>query len=300
MLKYCSYSPVTNAGHYLVTMLFLSPQTVSVPCLTCLPSTPCPVYGCDPNCTLEDPYIISVVFSNLTLSPGNEPEERNQTETSVDPSVQNTLSSLLIGQFQPAVYFVTVEAVTASGNRFRGTSNGVTIDTTPPNLVSQIEQFDITFSLNQPSRFQGNNHTIAARWLFDDLQSGVTEHEWAIGTSPYRQDIQPFTSVGIATSAINSNLTGVIQENVTYYVTVVATNGAGLSSNATSQGIIYSTAESNVTIEDIVLEFASFVTVGDGFGDLVNVLVITLPDRVGVSWPGAGDDVEDVCELLIM
>ena len=249
------------------------------------------MFGCDLNCTLEDPYIIPIVFTNLTLSPGNYPQETNQSETSIDPSVRNTLSSLLIGQFQPAVYFVTVEAITASGSRFQGTSNGITIDTTPPNLVSEIEQFDVAFSLQEPSRFQGNNHTIASRWLFDDLQSGIVNYEWAIGTKPYGQDVQSLTSVGMATSAINSRLYGVIQESVTYYVTVVATNGAGLTSNATSEGIIYSTSELNATelVNFIVLDYTNTILEDD-------VLVAPLPDEVGVSWAGVGGDVEEVCK----
>jgi len=240
---------------YFVIIFFV--QTVFTPCLTCLPTTPCPEYGCHSNCSLTDPYTIPVEFANLTLSPGR--QLNDQSNSSIDPEVQSPLTSYLIGEFQPAVYFVTIEATTASGRTFTSSSNGVTMDTTPPTLVSAVEQFDISFSLQESSLYQGNSHTIAARWLFEDLQSGVTEYLWGIGTSIYGEEIQQLSSVGLETSAIKSDLT--LFENATYFVTVVAINGAGLASNATGVGITYVDSQLNPLelVDFVQLDFSEIV-----------------------------------------
>lgn len=205
--------------------------------------------------------------------------------------------------FQPATYFVTVLAITASGQTFQSTSNGITIDTSPPTIVSAIEQFDVSFSLQQPSRFQSSNDSIAARWSFEDTESGIIRYEWAIGSSPFQDDVQSRTSVGMETSGINNNLNGVLKENTTYYVTVFATNGAGLVSNATSIGITYIESELDSTILEgfVIVDSAdlllSFV---DENGETIDVLEFRIPDSVRISWEGVGDDVEETCECVVL
>ncbi len=196
---------------------------------------------------------------------------------------------------------MTVEAITASGRKFRGISNGITIDTTPPILVSAIEQFDVSFSLEQSSRFQGNNNSMAARWLFDDLQSGIVEYEWAVGTVLYGDDVQPRTSVGMTTSAVNSDLNGVLQQNTTYYVTAYATNGAGLVSNATSMGIMYLESELNATSLEAIVRVDSVDTLMfvDDNGETIDILEFRLPDSARVTWEGVGDDVEETCKWCV-
>ncbi len=51
---------------------------------------------------------------------------------------------------------------------------------------------------------------------------------WAIGSSPGSIDLQDFQYVGLNQTATNSSLEGLLHHNHTYYVTVIARNGAGL------------------------------------------------------------------------
>ena len=212
----------------------------------------------------------------------------------------NTMISLLSDHFQPSVYYITVEAITASGRHITSSSTGVTIDTTPPEVVSPIEHFDVSFSTVIPTRFQGNNNTISARWLFRDLQSGIVEYLWVIGTRPFSTDVQSFESVGIATEAVNSNLSSVLQPNTTYYVTVVAINGAGVSSNATSGGITYVATELNRTeLETLVrVEFTEVLSVAGEDGTQLDILRTEREDRASISWEGVTEDVEQICECM--
>ena len=210
----------------------------------------------------------------------------------------NVLSDPLTDHFQPPVYYVNIEAITASGKRFASSSNGVTIDTSLPVLVAPIEHFDVTFSTVEPTIFQGNNDTISASWVFRDPQSGIVEYLWAIGSDPYGADIQELTSVGTATRATNSNLLGLLEANTTYYVTVIAVNGAGLSANETSSGIMYIVSELNITeLEQIfMVEFAEVFLFPAN--DTVNEILRTLrADRASILWAGVSEDIEEMCKL---
>ena len=71
--------------------------------------------------------------------------------------------------------------------------------------------------------------------MFADAQSGVTAYEWAIGTTAGGTNVQNYTGVGTSTSATNGSLS--LSLGTTYYVTVRATDGAGLQSTATLDGV---------------------------------------------------------------
>ena len=263
---------------------------------------PCSSYGCTPNCTANDPYTVSFTLSNLTLSPGYHTNQSDASSGDFEfesSNTANTLLSLFTDYFQPATYFLTVQAITASGQYIRSSSNGVTIDISPPEQIAPIDHFDVTFSNVQPIDFQASNDTISVRWAFHDLQSGIVDYQWAIGTAPHVADIQPFTSVGTELEAINSDLFGILQDNSTYYVTVTATNGAGLSASVASDGVTYSASVLNDSAlrESVEIEFVRSLVVGGGDGEVGEVLlVVEKEDRAAIMWEGITDDVEDICK----
>lgn len=53
------------------------------------------------------------------------------------------------------------------------------------------------------------------------------ESFWAIGNTTGGEELQPFTSVGLNASAINSSFEGILQHNHTYYVSIRCVNGGG-------------------------------------------------------------------------
>ena len=174
----------------------------------------------------------------------------------------------------------------------------MTIDTSPPVLVAPIEQFDVDFSTEETTIFQGNNDTISARWFFLDPQSGIVEYLWAIGSYPYGEDVQGLVSVGSATRATNSSLLGILEANTTYYVTVVAVNGAGLRSSATSEGITYVIMELNITQLELLIEIefveAFIFTLN---GTVSEVLRTVRDNRASIMWAGVSEDIEEICKL---
>ena len=68
----------------------------------------------------------------------------------------------------------------------------------------------------------------------------MIETWWAIGSSPFSDDIQQFVNIGESSFASNKSLEGLLQENHTYYVTLRSVNGAGLTTTNSSQGKTYS------------------------------------------------------------
>jgi hypothetical protein len=264
-------------------------QVIAAPCFPCLPG-PCEAYACDSSCTAIDPYTITFSFYNLTLSPGYTVSTNNQSDSSL------VASPLVSDWFQPATYYTTVEAVTASGTKVTSSSNGATIDTTPPELVSAVEHFDVSFSEEEPVRFQGNNNTISARWRFQDRQSGVVGHEWAIGTVPYGTDVRAYESVGLSQRATTLGLQ--LHHNVTYYITVLAENGAGLVANITSEGVTYIATELNETLLQTLVnvEFTEILSFVDEGGEEFNIRTLDRDFHAGVSWTGVGPDIEEISE----
>ncbi len=82
--------------------------------------------------------------------------------------------------------------------------------------------------------------TLAAHWSgFSDAQSGIAGYAWALGTTPGGEQVRAFSAVGLQTAASTSAVDALLSlsPGTTYYVSVRATNGAGLTSTASSDGV---------------------------------------------------------------
>lgn len=86
------------------------------------------------------------------------------------------------------------------------------------------------------THFQGES--ISGNWSFSDSHSGINQYEYAVGTTPGNDDIIAWSDATESTSFTESFTHGVIGQ--TYYTSVRATNGAGLTLLASSTGQIYS------------------------------------------------------------
>ena len=124
-------------------------------------------------------------------------------------------------------YFCTVTAQNRAGLNATASSDGVKIDLTKPVAGTVIDSSD------GKSSCRSDNATTIATWShFSDVESGIVEYEWGVGTVAGSDDVLPFDSVGLKESA-TSNATmpvGMV------YVSVRATNGAGLTVVGVSDG----------------------------------------------------------------
>ena len=126
------------------------------------------------------------------------------------------------------------------------------IDNTPP-----IENGPIIAGVSRDHSFQYQSDTssITASWpSFTDLESGIEKYYFAVGTMPYQDDVVGFENIYLATRITKNDL-GLLHGD-TYFITVLATNQAGLSSNISSLGLIIDTSS----------PLAENYDVGDGLG----------------------------------
>lgn len=97
---------------------------------------------------------------------------------------------------------------------------------------------------------QGTWETVSATWsAFEDEESGIANYSFCVGSEPGLDDLAACRDVGHrlwASTAVNMpTISHAVdtsaQELPGYYVTVMATNGAGLTSSAYSDGCIVDT-----------------------------------------------------------
>ena len=109
------------------------------------------------------------------------------------------------------------------------TGNELKIDWTPPAAVTYVYDgtgADIDTTLDP--------HSLSANWSSSfDENSGIDSYWYAIGTTPGGTDVQDWMSNGTDTSVTASGFV-TLQNNVVYYFTVKAKNGAGLLSDPVS------------------------------------------------------------------
>ena len=96
-------------------------------------------------------------------------------------------------------------------------------------------------------RFTAVNTSLTASWSSTDPYSGIVQYQYAIGTSAGGDDVLVWTSAGTATQATATGLA--LANGVTYYVSVIAMNGAGAwSAVGTSGGVTVDTSQPSTPV----------------------------------------------------
>jgi len=117
-------------------------------------------------------------------------------------------------------YYFDLVAEDKAGNRSSeaaGSGDDSTVcDLTPPASVNVTDDGATTTSTTE----------LHAEWTASsDPQSGITEYQYAIGTSPGATNVVDWTSQGVSTSVTRTGLA--LLPGITYYFAVRAKNGAG-------------------------------------------------------------------------
>ncbi len=131
------------------------------------------------------------------------------------PETPFTLPVLVSGD---GIHTYSMRATDVAGNSGTTGDQIVKVDTTPPVPDSVYTDAE-----------SGSLDTLVATWSCSDPDSGITEYEYWIGTTPGADDVSPATgTVNNWAYAVNLNLI----PNQDYYFTVRAKNAAGLWSGA--------------------------------------------------------------------
>ncbi|XP_038071216.1 uncharacterized protein LOC119740085 [Patiria miniata] len=169
-------------------------------------------------------------------------------------------------------YYVTVTACNAADLCTSVTSDGVTVDDSPP-VVGRVYDGgpgggDISF---QSSRLQLRAHW----WGFHDPHSGLSHYEWRAGTTPGAEDILPSTRIELSEDAlIFLSDSDQMPIGTDIYVTVRAYNRLGSWSQATSSGFRVDSSPPDVV---------NAPAVDETFGTAVQNTQV-LCDLIRISW----------------
>ncbi|MGI6295665.1 MAG: PQQ-binding-like beta-propeller repeat protein [Armatimonadota bacterium] len=146
--------------------------------------------------------------------------------TSVGTATEVTRTGLALTP--GTTYYISVKATNGAGLVSAvGTSDGIKVDNSPP--TTPVVTDDGVYTTDAT--------TLHATWTSGDLQSGIVEYQYAIGTSSGGTNIVDWTSVGTATEVTRSGLE--LVDGATYYISVKAKNGAGMwSAVGSSDGIM--------------------------------------------------------------
>ncbi len=148
---------------------------------------------------------------------------KNWTSVGLSNQVTATALSLYTG----TTYFINVRArnsLNKAGNV--GSSDGITVDLTPPSVPAVTGSGAWTSSTNQ----------LTASWTSSDPESGIAQYTYAVGTSPGGASVLNWTSAGTQTSATITPLS--LVDGGKYFISVIAINGAGESSPYGASGAI--------------------------------------------------------------
>ena len=158
------------------------------------------------------------------------------------------------------VYTVEVFEITRANQSTSSVSESFIIDKTPPEVGVVYDGLgsdpntncseNTTFGENSQCstrnvkdaniNFTNNKREIHARWTgFLDKESDIIEYFWCVGSQPLRDDIRVCESTGMRPNGSHYGLR--LQHGDSYYVTVVACNGARKCSEAHSDGVTIDT-----------------------------------------------------------
>ena len=150
-------------------------------------------------------------------------------------------------------YFVTVRATNEAGYSTTATSNGVLVDSTPPQ-GGEVRDGRTLADID----YQAGDTYIYANWdEFQDVESDVTRYAWCAGTRKGTCDVIPETNVGDRTS-VGQQIRPSLTTGMAVFVTVSAYNGAGAITRVSSDGFkVDSTPPAVSKVTNIRLSLAS-------------------------------------------
>ena len=131
-------------------------------------------------------------------------------------------------------YFATVKCVNRVGLQNSLSSDGITIDFTPP-LLGYVNDGDSAY---QDADYIGLSSHVTANWKFADQESHVIGYEISIHQMP--SDVRvvgPLKVPGNKRSA-RIAIQGELKHGQKYYFKVIAQNGAGLNTTGVSNGFV--------------------------------------------------------------
>ncbi|XP_070574642.1 uncharacterized protein [Ptychodera flava] len=143
-------------------------------------------------------------------------------------------------------YFTTVRAITGAGNVLETTSDGFTVDITPPSI--DINKLEVPININNNKAidfvtstgfYQKAVESLSASWTVEEEESEVAFTEFCYGTYPGASDVYNCTE----TTGFDYLPSALVQPNANTpnILTLITTNQVGLREEATSESVMVDT-----------------------------------------------------------
>ncbi|XP_046574117.1 uncharacterized protein LOC124282192 [Haliotis rubra] len=139
-------------------------------------------------------------------------------------------------------YYTTVRGITNGGNILESTSDGFTVDITPPDIHmesygSESNQSRLT---STTTLYQTEVDSISSSWRVADSESPVKKMYYSVGTYPHGEDVQPRTEVDILLTGEGALPTGIkpTTDGKPNILTLTAENKLGLSASIISPYLV--------------------------------------------------------------
>lgn len=199
------------------------------------------------------------------------------------------------------VYYLTVRATTASGLVVAASSNGIVVDTSGPQFLD-LHYFRRSSNPATAATLQDENDYVYFYWNAEDPESGITQYEVTV-VDEHGGVILPLQDVGRVTIWRANGLS--LVENVTYYATVFATNGAGIRTShggpgaqPESPGLRYSTAipileNSRIQTPDMNVTQKTLAGLQEE-----TILLTTSTDVISIAWDGVAGSIDKISWMV--
>lgn len=214
------------------------------------------------NVTVDNtpPLVSIIVPTDSSMVTGSITSEATAQDNFGISKVEFKIDSVLVTEFTQPPYIYQLDTTTIQdglhifeviaydlANNQASASVNFTVDNSPPTTPLVIDDGDNTFSLNE----------LHATWSSSDPESGIIEYKYAIGTTQGGTDVVGWTSAGTSTELTETNLT--LTADQTYYFSVEAINGVGLSNIGYSDGITV-IVDTTTPFNPIVIDDGQYTT----------------------------------------
>ncbi|XP_046569942.1 uncharacterized protein LOC124278267 [Haliotis rubra] len=139
--------------------------------------------------------------------------------------------------------YCSVEACNRAGLCSKSASDGIILDNSPPVPGMVFVGHD-----GHHRKYHGHASSLTARWFgFEDPETGINHFDWCVGTTAGICDVLPSTNNLLSDSVLKTGLK--LPSGHPLYVTVNATNPAGLVATSTSDSFIVDASAPVATVK---------------------------------------------------
>ena len=136
-------------------------------------------------------------------------------------------------------YFVTVEAINGAGLKKIVSSDGISVDKSPPVIEGvyhgiETEETEVAHAISQD-----DGQCLTFYWDTPyDMDSGISSIQWCAGTTNNSCDVVPSTFVDRKDTSVKHCISKALDSGTTVFIMVALRNGAGINKQVVSSPLL--------------------------------------------------------------